>query len=499
MIAARLLARNPAVFGKTFELARRWMPEHVLVTAYAKAPGLSPSRWRRAVIGAGSSASPDRFTTSAVGSDYFMSEGHYLFLARRIVAALRADGNVVLVIGDPPAGSRLLCRTLRKTTASRCPVIGIACGPKLTAGELSHAGSATVGPPARGGGAAPLFVFDDVDQLSEQQIKEIYAVIQHGARKSAGVLLARPGFVARLQEPSLQFLKEALAGQFRFQYVDEEESIEFLRHQFVTGHRPDKARGVLLAAFRALVALAVMSMLGIGAFFGLPYMAGEPGARTTADTLSLPPASLPNALDAKTTPAVDPAEAVSSTLQPPAALLPAQESATPDASSLAAEPVPAQAAQESATPDASSLAAEPVPAQAAQESATPDASSLAAEPAPEQAARAPDPTLHTTSPLSTQLPVGQQLLAAEIAELVSRGDAFLRARDVASARLFYERAADAGDATAALRLSATFDPDFLGRAGIRGALADPIEAGSWYRRARQLEEAAAERQKTINQ
>src|SRR6266478_8849950 len=204
------------MFGKTFEFARRWMPEHLMVTAYAKAPGWSPSRWCRAVIAAGSSASPDRFTTSAVGPDYFMSEVHYLSLARRIVAALRAGGNVVLVIGDPPAGSRLLCQTLRKTTASRCPVIGIACGPKLTAGELSLAGSVTVGPPARGGAvepAPPLFVFDDADQLSEQQIKEICAVIPHGARKSAGVLLARPGFVARLQEPSLQFLKEALAGQ----------------------------------------------------------------------------------------------------------------------------------------------------------------------------------------------------------------------------------------------------------------------------------------------
>ena len=50
---------------------------------------------------------------------------------------------------------------------------------------------------------------------------------------------------------------------------------------------------------------------------------------------------------------------------------------------------------------------------------------------------------------------------------MARGDSFLGAGDIASARLFYERAADAGDGHAALRLGATFDPDFLDRAGMR--------------------------------
>jgi TPR repeat protein len=86
---------------------------------------------------------------------------------------------------------------------------------------------------------------------------------------------------------------------------------------------------------------------------------------------------------------------------------------------------------------------------------------------------------------------GQQLSAADIAALVTRGDAFLSAGDFASARLFYERAADAGDSAAALRLGATFDPNFLGRVGVRGNPGDPAQAASWYRRARDLGDAAA--------
>ena len=86
------------------------------------------------------------------------------------------------------------------------------------------------------------------------------------------------------------------------------------------------------------------------------------------------------------------------------------------------------------------------------------------------------------------------LSAAEIAALVARGDASVGARDIASARLFYQRAVEAGDDGAALRMGATFDPAFLNRANIRGASGNQQEAISWYRRARELGEAKAERQ-----
>jgi TPR repeat protein len=74
---------------------------------------------------------------------------------------------------------------------------------------------------------------------------------------------------------------------------------------------------------------------------------------------------------------------------------------------------------------------------------------------------------------------------------VARGDDFLASRDIGSARLFYERAATAGDGRAALRLGVTFDPGFLGPAGITGIPGDPERAAAWYRRARDLGETAA--------
>jgi len=76
--------------------------------------------------------------------------------------------------------------------------------------------------------------------------------------------------------------------------------------------------------------------------------------------------------------------------------------------------------------------------------------------------------------------------AVEIATLLARGDALLSTGDVTSARLFYQRAADAGAGLAAVRLGETFDPAFLDRAHFRGARGDSGQAVSWYRRARDL-------------
>jgi TPR repeat protein len=58
--------------------------------------------------------------------------------------------------------------------------------------------------------------------------------------------------------------------------------------------------------------------------------------------------------------------------------------------------------------------------------------------------------------------------------------------DVASARLLYERAADAGEARAALRLGETFDSVFLDHPRLRGVRGDSGTAVFWYRRARDL-------------
>jgi len=103
-----------------------------------------------------------------------------------------------------------------------------------------------------------------------------------------------------------------------------------------------------------------------------------------------------------------------------------------------------------------------------------------------------EPSPPVAPPAPAQPSAAPRLSATELATFLGRGDALLRAGDIASARLFYERAAEAGDGTAALQLGATFDPLFLLRARVRGIAADPERAYSWYRRARDRGVAEAE-------
>ena len=114
-----------------------------------------------------------------------------------------------------------------------------------------------------------------------------------------------------------------------------------------------------------------------------------------------------------------------------------------------------------------------------------------ATPGPAQKALAGVPTKP-----SAQIPAALRLPDRQLAELLARGDVFLRAGDIASARLFYERAADAGDRQAALRMGATFDPTFLANAGLRNLRGDLAKARLWYHRA--LELGANEAQPHLN-
>jgi polysaccharide biosynthesis/export protein len=82
--------------------------------------------------------------------------------------------------------------------------------------------------------------------------------------------------------------------------------------------------------------------------------------------------------------------------------------------------------------------------------------------------------------------------AAEISAHLARGDSLFGVGDITSARLYYQRAADAGDAQAAQRLGETYDPLFLVLARLNWVRGDPAVAASWYRRARDLGSAEAE-------
>jgi len=78
------------------------------------------------------------------------------------------------------------------------------------------------------------------------------------------------------------------------------------------------------------------------------------------------------------------------------------------------------------------------------------------------------------------------LTAQEIAVLVERGRALFDAGDLAASRLFFRRAANAGDAAAALAMGSTYDPDVLSKRFIRGTGANAEEARIWYEKAREM-------------
>jgi hypothetical protein len=80
----------------------------------------------------------------------------------------------------------------------------------------------------------------------------------------------------------------------------------------------------------------------------------------------------------------------------------------------------------------------------------------------------------------------QVLDADEIAALVKRGKDFATHGDLISARLLLRRAAEAGSAEAALALGETFDPVVFRRLGVIGIEPDAASARKWYQRAAEL-------------
>jgi len=125
----------------------------------------------------------------------------------------------------------------------------------------------------------------------------------------------------------------------------------------------------------------------------------------------------------------------------------------------------------------------------------PHASGVLALQAPTETSAAPaNASVPAPNSPKALAPPASGLANTQLTELLDHGDALLRNGDVASARLFYERAAGAGDGRAALRLGATFDPEFLGRLGLSKLQANPAEARSWYNRARDLGTVDAKRQ-----
>ena len=114
----------------------------------------------------------------------------------------------------------------------------------------------------------------------------------------------------------------------------------------------------------------------------------------------------------------------------------------------------------------------PAAAPGADVAAAPVAAAPVAEPT------TPEPAIHHLDPDA-------------IASLLKRADALIASGDVAAARLVLRRAADAGDARAAMTLAETYDPAFLEKLGVHGFVPDLAMARSWYEKARTFGSAEA--------
>lgn len=102
---------------------------------------------------------------------------------------------------------------------------------------------------------------------------------------------------------------------------------------------------------------------------------------------------------------------------------------------------------------------------------------VASAPAPAAAVAPAAPKLRTIAP-------------DELEGLIKRGEALLSQGDISSARLLLQRAAEAGDAPAALMLAGTYDAAELARMNVIGVAPDHAKAKHWYTKA--IERGSAE-------
>lgn len=125
------------------------------------------------------------------------------------------------------------------------------------------------------------------------------------------------------------------------------------------------------------------------------------------------------------------------------------------------------------------------PAQNVERAAPPVQRVERAAPAPE---RAPPQVAERTPQ-----PATRALDPAEVDVLVKQGQQFVAAGDFVTARLVFQRAAEAGNAAAALALGASYDPVVLSRLGVRGVDADVGKARAWYQKAKEFGAPDADR------
>jgi TPR repeat protein len=121
----------------------------------------------------------------------------------------------------------------------------------------------------------------------------------------------------------------------------------------------------------------------------------------------------------------------------------------------------------------------------------------AAAPAPAQlGSKIESPQALAPAPASP-LPEVRALDRDELASLLKRAQLLLAEGDISSARLLLRRAAEAGDAPAALALAGTYDRAELAKLKVIGVAPDHAQAKLWYTKA--IEHGSAEAVRRLQQ
>jgi TPR repeat protein len=119
------------------------------------------------------------------------------------------------------------------------------------------------------------------------------------------------------------------------------------------------------------------------------------------------------------------------------------------------------------------------------------------EPIAREAAREAAPVMpavrEAAPPPREAAPPARRIDREELAALLKRAKGLLAIGDITSARLLLERAADAQEPEAALMLAGTYDPQVLGSQDLRSVASDPATARLWYQKAAELGSADARR------
>jgi hypothetical protein len=123
--------------------------------------------------------------------------------------------------------------------------------------------------------------------------------------------------------------------------------------------------------------------------------------------------------------------------------------------------------------------------------ATPPGASAPVAAAPPAAAPVAAPPPALVPELTIPGDAIHQLDPNEIASSLKRADDLIASGDLAAARLVLRRAANAGDARAAMTLGGTYDPVILEKLGVHGFVPDVAMARVWYEKAKKFGSAEA--------